>query len=144
MSHYICKDRYRLELHWDKLEYHDDSTARLIGAKFKGPVLRNAQQIQAPDFIDLNLTPQLLHVFDSYYVVRLAWAGVEYNSDGEVLLNGATLVNDSLKTLHKLIDDDYIVVDTEKHEEATHANHLLYDSQVVRADRKPYRYASDG
>jgi hypothetical protein len=140
MMHYICKDRYRLELHWDKIVYHDDSSALLKGAYFSGPVLKTAQKINGADTISMDLTPQHLVVLDSYYIVKLDWSTVEYTGDGRVLLGNAIVKNDHLKTLHKLEDEDFIVIDTEKHEERTHAYHLLYDSQVVRHDKKPYTY----
>jgi hypothetical protein len=140
MAHYICKDKYRLELHWDKVEYHNDSSATLKGAYFSGPVLSSAQKINGADSINVDLTPQHIIVMDSYYIVKLAWSSVEYLPDGRVLLGKAVITNDQLKTLHKLEDQDFIIIDTEKHEEKTHAFHLVYDSQVVRHDKKPYTY----
>lgn len=140
MPHYICKDRYRLEIHWDSVTYYNDRTAILNGAKFFGPVLKNAAQINSPDHIDLDLTPQHMVVLDSYYIVRLSWEEVSYNSDGTISLLGAKITNDYLKSLHKLCNDDFIVVDTEKHEETTHVYHLVYDSQVIRSNKEPYVY----
>ena len=136
----FCKNKYRLELKWDGIRYVNDSVASLIGCRFEGPVLRSAQKIGAPDYIDLDLTPQHLVVLDSYYIVRLDWDSVEYLSNGAIVLGSARLSNDFLKKLHKLEQNDYIVINTEKHEEATHAYHLVYDSMVVRYDSKPYKY----
>ncbi len=140
MAHLICKDKYRLELHWDDVLYHDEATAMLKGAYFSGPVLQTAQKINGHDTINLDLTPQHLVVLSSYYIVKLEWGKVEYSKDGRVLLGSAVLTNDDLKTLHKLEKTDFIVIDTEKHEAHTHAFHLVYDSQVVRKDRQPYIY----
>ncbi len=141
--HYICKEKYRLELHWDSIEYRGNGVANLKGAYFSGPALSLAQQIQAPDTISLDLTPQHLIVLDSYYIVKLVWKGVQYKDEGKVHLTGAQFSNRELKSLHKLENDDYIVIDTEKHEEKTHAYHLVYDSQVLRKDREPYKYTKD-
>lgn len=138
--HYLCREKYRLEVHWDSLEYHSDDVVNLVNARFTGPALNDAVKLEAPDSIDLDLTPQLLTVMDSYYIIKLSWKKCKYNSDGTIGLIGATFSNDFLKTLHKLKDNDYIVVNTEKHEEATHAFHLVYESQVVKEDSKPYNF----
>lgn len=137
---YLCRQKYKLELHWDKLNYHDDSHITMVGAYFTGPVLKDAVQLEAPDYIDLDLTPQLLTVLDSYYIIRLDWKRVEYKSNGDIILFDATLTNDYLKSLHKLEDSDYIMVNTEKHEESTHAYHLVYEAQVIKEDKQPHEY----
>lgn len=135
----LCKERYRLELHWTNLNYLDGAAAKLDGAWFEGPVLKMAQKLEAPDFIDLDLTPQHLKVLDTYYIVRLSWQGVEYK-DNKIILIGAQLQNDLLKSLHKLESGDSIVINTEKHEESLHPYNLVYESHVVRDDKKPYEY----
>ncbi len=138
--HFFCGDKYRLELHWGDLVYHNDSHIVLKDAKFSGPVLKQALKLEAPDFIDLDLTPQLLTLLDSYYIIRLNWVDCEYLPDGTVKLLGATLSNDFLKSLHKLKVNDFIAINTIKHEEATHAFNLVYESQVVKEDAQPYDY----
>jgi len=138
--HYLCREKYRLDLHWDSVRYHSDSVLVLEGARFSGPVLTNAVKLEAPDFIDLDITPQLLTILDSYYIVRLNWTGVEYRDDGSILLKDATLTNDFLKTLHKFDNSDHVVINTEKHEESTHAFHLVYEAQVIKANKEPHTY----
>lgn len=135
-----CRDKYRLELHWDKLEYHNDATVMLHGAYFSGPALRDAQKLSEKDSIDMDLTPQHLVVLKSYYILKLSWESVRYQSNGSVLLGKATIVNDQLKTLHKLEDKDFIVINTEKHEHTTHARYMSYEAEVTRNDNKPYVY----
>jgi len=130
-----------LELRWDRIEYLNDRVAALVGAYFGGPVLGDTARIDAPDFIDLDLTPQLLTLLDSYYIIRLDWDKVEYAGE-KIFLGGARFTNNVLKELHKLQNDDYLLINTEKHEEEVHAYNLVYESQVVRADNKPYEYGS--
>jgi len=134
------KEKYKLELHWDEIVYHNDSSAVLKGARFQGPALKIAQKIGAPDSIDIDLTPQHFVVLDSYYIVRLQWAAVNYLSDGTVMLQEAVLSNGLLKQLHKLNNKDFIIVDTYKHEEETHPYNLVYASYVVREDGEKYNY----
>lgn len=137
---YFCKDKYRLDLSWDKVVYLSDGKVKLEGALFSGPALRDAVRLQNSDYIDLDITPQLLKVFDSYYIVRLNWSGVKYNSDGTISLEQVLLTNDFLKTVHKLENNDRIIINTEKHEEATHAFHLVYESKVLKENKEPYKY----
>ena len=139
MGHYLCREKYKLELHWDKIEYLGEDTALLKGACFSGPALKISQKIAAPDKIDIDLTPQHIVVLNSYYIVRLDWDGVEYRNN-KVFLKNARISNSDLKTLHKLEDDDYILISTEDHEEKVHAFNLVYESQVIRKDEEPYTY----
>lgn len=127
----FCKNKYRLELHWDSLEYHDDSNVNLMGAKFTGPVLKDALRLEAPDSIDLDFTPQMLTLMDNYYIITLSWDKCQYTQEG-IKLQGARLSNKHLKTLHKIEKKDYVVIDTEKHEEDVHAFNLVYESRIMR------------
>jgi len=138
-SHLFCKDKYRLELHWENIEYQKELVV-LKGAKFSGPVLSQALKLEAPDFIDLDLTPQMLPVLNTHYIVRLDWAGCKYLADGTIDLIGATLSNRLITTAHKLKQDDFIAINTAKHEEETHAFNLVYESQVLKEDATPYDY----
>ena len=132
----LCKKKYRLELHWKKVVYLSDGVVNLQGAYFSGPVLRDAEKINSPDYIDLDLTPQLIEVFNSYYIVRLDWDEAKYKADGSVELIGARLTNSHLRTLHKVEEGDYILINTEKHEEKTHAFYLVYESTIIRKNEE--------
>jgi hypothetical protein len=134
------KDKYRLYLKWDSIEYKEDGVALLVGATLSGPVLKAAQKVTAPDKIKLDLTPQHLTVLGSYYIVDLSWDRADYNKDGSISIGTAVLRNDHLKTIHKLQQSDYLEIDTEKHEEDIHAFHFVYDTRVVRKEGLPYEY----
>ncbi len=134
-----CKDSYRLELHWDKVEYHNDFTAFLRGAYFSGPILKSAQKIKDEDSINIDLTPQHIVVLNSYYIIKLEWGSVNYHN-GIAALDKAVITNEHLKELHKLEDRDFIVINTEKHEHTTHAFNLVYVAEVMRQDKKPHTY----
>lgn len=133
------RQKYKLELHWEFIHYHNDNTAVLQEAYFTGPALKIAEKIQAPDKILLDMTPQHLVVLGTYYVVRLYWDEVNYIDD-KVYLKGARLTNTYLKELHKLCDSDYIQIDTSNHEEEKHPYHLVYESKVMRKEGTPYKY----
>lgn len=134
------KEKYKLILKWDSVEHQADGVALLRGATLSGPALKIAQKISAPDRIRLDLTPQHILVLDSYYIVELSWQEAVYLKDGNIRLGTALLKNDHLKTLHKLENSDYLEIDTEKHEEAVHAFHFVYDTRVVRKEGSPHEY----
>jgi hypothetical protein len=111
-----------------------------VNARFEGPVLQDVQKIESPDAIDLDFTPQCFVVFDSYYIVNLSWEEATHNSDGTVSLRGAVISNKDLESLHKIQDNDFILVNTEKHREEVHAFNFVYESQVIKHDKTPYKY----
>lgn len=135
-----CKTKYRLEVRWDSIEYLNKNTAKLINARFEGPVLKDIKKIESPDAIDLDLTPQCLIVLDSYYFINLSWASAEHTTDGKVKLTEAIIISKGLDSLHKLHDTDFIVINTEKHREEVHAFNLVYESQISKQDKTPYVY----
>lgn len=135
-----CKRKYKLEIRWDAIEYLNETTAKLVNARFEGPVLKDVQKVEYPDAIDLDLTPQSILVLDSYYFINLSWQGAEHTADGTVKLTDAVLISKGLEPIHKLLDSDFIEVNTEKHREEVHAFNLVYESQVVKKDKTPYLY----
>jgi len=140
MSKLVIRDKYKLELHWSSLTYFDNTTAVLKDAYFSGPVLKDAEKIKSPDFIDLDMTIQHLEVIDSFYIVRLSWGGAQYKSTGVVMLENAMLSSIYLKNIYKLNEGDSINIDTSKHEVEKHPYNLVYASQVVRKQGDLYSY----
>jgi hypothetical protein len=135
-----CRRKYRLELKWDGVVYVNSTTARLLNARFEGPVLNDVQKVESPDSIDLDLTPQFTHMISSYYFLNLSWAEAEHTLDGKINLSDAVVISQGLDTIHKLSNDDFILINTEKHREEVHAFNLVYESQVVKKDNTPYIY----
>ena len=134
------KDKYKLELRWDSLNYQSTYSCFLNGCYFQGPALKIAAKIGAPDKITLDLTPQIAKIISSYYLVTLFWTSVEYTGDSRVNLGNARLDCLDIAEIHKFKDTDFIVINTEMHEEDKHAFNLVYPSHVVRMDNKIYDY----
>jgi len=128
----FCKEKYKLTLKWESIVYHNDNVVSLIGACFSGPALNDAQQLEAPDSIQLDFTSQLFIEMGTHYIMELKWLSCDYVSGLGIRLGGATLSNKFLKTIYKFDVKDSIDIDTEKHEENVHAFNLVYNSCVVR------------
>lgn len=138
---FLLSERYRLELHWDKAIYEQEGMCKLKDAYFSGPALKIAEKINGNDGINLDFYKQYIVFVKNVYVAYLSWGDVVYNDDGRVTLKNAKLTHDTeLNRVPKFKDTDYIAIDTEKHEAATHQFHLVYDSFVVDENGELYRF----
>jgi hypothetical protein len=135
------KEKYKLFLNWEGIEYLDETTAKLKGAFFSGPALKIAAKIDPSTYLDMDLTPQNLTVLGSYYIVRLSWKEVRYFSEQKVGIEEVFLRNKDLKSLHKLGNKDSILINTEKHEEKLHPYNFLYESYTIKPNGEEYKYS---
>ena len=68
-------EKYRLEIHWNKIVYDQEGIAKLEGCYLSGPALKEVEEINQKDHIDLDFTKQYIVFVPSYYVARLSWNG---------------------------------------------------------------------
>lgn len=140
MAKFLLSERYRLELHWDKVKYETDGVCNLIDAFFSGPALSNAEQINNNDSIKLDFFKQYIIFVKNVYVGDLSWNEVVYNGD-KVILKDAKITHDTeLNKVPKLRDTDYLVIDTSNHEMAVHAFNLLYTTYIVNEGGESYNF----
>ena len=134
-------DDYLLFLKWLFLDYdiNDSKLIKLNGAYFTGPVLRNAAAINPGDYIDLDFTEQYAKKINNYYIARLRWGAVR-NVGNIVYLDNCTLQCKYKKSLPKLKPDDFIVIDTSMHEEATHQYFLTYPAVLYSSIGESYGF----
>jgi hypothetical protein len=125
--------KYRLELHWDKVEYSEEDVATLKGAYFTGPVLQDTARIRDNDHLILDMTQQHLVFVPEYYQAVLRWNVVEYK-EGKVILKDVTLKGKYVNSLETLRDTDWILIDCSDHEEKKHPYHLVYWSEIHKQD----------
>jgi len=127
--------KYRLELHWDSVEYPQDDKAVLKGAYFTGPVLSDAAQINDDDQLMLDMTKQhvILAAMDDYYQAVLKWKGVNYRDD-KVFLKEVWVQGKYVNVLERLENDDWILIDCKEHEESKHPYLLVYWSEVHKKE----------
>ena len=138
---FIISDRFRLELHWSNVRYDYDQIAILEGCYFSGPVLKEVWQLNQKDFIDLDFSNQYILFTDLFYVARFSWEGVNPVTN-KLLLSNSILKNTNLNVVPKLNSDDYIVIDTQGHEDYKHKFNLVYPSYLIRHDGTLYDFRS--
>lgn len=138
---FMLSEKYRLELNWTAVKYEHEDFCELVDAKFTGPALSIAAQVQNDDFINLDFCEQYFIVTRNTYVAKFSWGKAVYNSDGTIGLSNAYISHD--KDLHKvpkLKDTDYIVIDTKDHEEEVHSFNLVYRAYVINEDYVMYNF----
>jgi hypothetical protein len=127
--------RYRLELHWDSVEYNEDDRAVLKGAYFTGPVLEDAAEINEADQLVLDMTKQhvILAAMDDFYQAVLQWEGLDYK-DGRVFFKEVTLKGKYVNSLEKLEDDNWILINCRGHDDSEHPFNLVYWAEVHKKE----------
>jgi len=141
MEKFLLAERYRLELHWEKVVYKKDCVCELKGAYFSGPALQIAEKINENDSINIDFYRQYIILVKNVYVGKLSWAGVIYNKNNTVGLKNAKLTHDTeLNRVPKLKNSDYLVIDTETHEAAVHRFNLVYTSYVINENGVLYKF----
>lgn len=134
-------EKYRLELHWKKAVFETEGVCKLEDAYLSGPALRMAEKINNNDYINLDFYKQYIILVKNVYVAKLSWCEVIYNKDGTVTLNDSVITHDTeLNMVPKFKNTDYLVIDTQKHEAATHYMHLVYESFVVNENGELYKF----
>ena len=121
--------RYRLELHWDSVEYNTDDMAVLKGAYFCGAVFDDAERLREEDELILDMTIQHQIFIPDYYQATLYWKGVEYSAN-KVFLKDARIRGKYVNSLEVLGNMDWILIDCKDHEEKKHPFHLVYFAEV--------------
>jgi len=121
--------KYRLELHWDRVEYSRNDVAVLRGAYFCGPVLKEMAELREEDELILDMTEQHLVLLPDYYQATLHWRGVEYEPD-RIFLKEAWIRGKHVNSVEVLRDTDWLLIDCREHEEKRHPFHLVYWTEV--------------
>jgi len=137
----LLGEKYRLELRWKGTKYEQDGMCKLDGAYFAGPALSDAEEVQSNDEILLDFYSQYIILVKGVYVAKLSWGEVKYNPDKTISLKDAKITHSSeLNRVPKLKDNDYLVIDTAKHEMAIHRFHLTYKTYVVNSIGELYNF----
>jgi hypothetical protein len=140
-NEFTLSEMFTLEIKWDKVVYESDEHCELIDAYFTGPALSVAQKIEGDQHIMLDFREQYPIITKNYYVAKFSWKNVTYNKDNTIGLSNAYLshVKDTYK-VPRLKGSDYIVIDTENHQEHVHAFNLVYRSFVVNGNFEMYNF----
>ena len=128
-------EKYRLELHWDTVEYNRDDVAVLKGAYFEGPVLQEAVQLNEEDSLVMDMTNQHMIFMPDYYQATLSWKGVVYK-EGRIYFKETHIKGKYVNSIETLKDNDWILMDCKEHEMATHVFHLVYWAEVRNSEQE--------
>ena len=138
---FLKDDLYRLELHWDSVEYKEN-ICFFKNAFFSGPVLNIAEKIKDHDSILLDFFKQYFIFVDNIYIGKLSWGAVTYKED-KVYLGDCRLTHKSeLNKVPKLENTDYLVIDCNNHVRETHDFFPNYKTYVVNHDTQVYAYGN--
>lgn len=141
MEKFSLAERFRLELRWDKAVYDQDGICRLTGAKFTGPALSEAMQLNDNDHIMLDFFKQYYVIVDAVYVAKFSWGQVKYNKDNTISLEDTFITHDTeLNKVPTFKSSDYLVVDTSDHEVESHPFNPVYRTYVVNETTSLYRF----
>lgn len=141
MQEFILSDRFRLELHWKSTTYERDGVCKLTDVYFSGPALIEADKINDNDSIMLDFFQQYFILVENTYVAKFSWREVVYNKNGTITLKNACITHDTqLNKVPKLLDADYLIIDTMNHETETHRFNPLYKTYVVNTDTQLYKF----
>lgn len=138
----LLGEKYRLELHWDSVEFTLDGVCKLNGAFFEGPALSDAEKVNDNDNIMLDFFQQYFVLVRNVYVAKLSWNKVDYKNNkiylGKAVITHATELN----RVPKLNNLDYLVIDTKGHDVEEHSYNCLYKTYVVNIDNDLYNFRS--
>lgn len=139
MKEFFISERYKLEVHWEKVIYEQDGLAKLEGCYLSGPVISNVDKLNEIDYINLDFSSQYIVFVSSYYIAKLSWVGVRYN-DGKIYLDNVVLKNKNINSVPKLNGNDYIVIDTKNHEDEKHQFNFNYVAYLIKDDGVLYNF----
>jgi len=136
----MLSERYRLEIHWDSVSYDRDGICFFKNAYFSGPVLSNMLALQPNDSIMLDFYKQYFVLVPKPFIGKFSWGEV-IHTEGKIFLKDARLEHaDLLNKVPTLNNNDYMVIDTEEHEEATHRFNLFYKTFIVKDTGDEYNF----
>jgi len=135
----LLGEKFRMEVHWKKVSYEKEGVANIKGCYLSGPVLKEVEQLNEEDFIKLDFTNQYIIFVKNYYIAKLFWNGVKHTPE-KIFLYNVKFENMDINAVPKLRNNDYIIIDTQDHEDEKHQYHMTYTSYLLKADGSLYNF----
>ena len=139
MKEFMVSEKFRLEVHWKKVNYGKEGVSNIQGCYLSGPVLKEVDQLNEEDFIKLDFSNQYIIFVKNYYISELSWSGVKHTTE-KIFLYNAKLENMNINVVPKLKNKDHIVIDTQNHEDEKHQYNMTYTSYLLKADGSLYNF----
>lgn len=141
MKEFSISEKFRLDIRWNKVTYEQEGTAKLLGCCISGPAVKEVANINQSDYMKLDFGNQYLVFVPYFYIAVFSWNGVRQTPE-KIYLDNVVLTNENVNSVPKLMNDDYIVVDTDDHEDEKHQYALVYKSYLIRFDGEKYNFWS--
>jgi len=138
MKEFMISEKFRMEIHWKKVSYKE-GIDNIQGCYLSGPVLKEVEQLNEEDFIKLDFSNQYIIFVKNYYIAKLSWSGVKHTPE-KIFIYNTKLENMNINVVPKLRNNDYIVIDTENHEDEKHQYSMTYHSYLLKADGQLYNF----
>lgn len=139
---FLLGEKYRLDLTWSTIEYVKEGECKFTKAKFSGPALNSAEEIQSGDHIFIDFYKQYYVKVKNVYIGQLKWGNILYNKDNSVTLQDCYLTYDIvLNNNIKLGNKDKIVIDTKGHDIEEHMFNFNYVAYVINNDEQLYNFS---
>jgi len=132
-------EKFRLEVHWAQALYEEDGVAKLVGCCLSGPAVKQVEQMNPNDVISLDFAKQYIVFVKHFYIAMLSWEDVKQTAE-KIYLSNVKLTNKYVNSVPKLNHSDYIVIDTQDHENEKHQYNLTYPSYLIRFDGELYKF----
>ena len=87
MKEFMISEKFRLEVHWEKVNYGREDRAIIEGCYLSGPVLKEIEQLNDEDFIKLDFANQYIVFVKNYYIMKFSWAGIKHTTENIFLYN---------------------------------------------------------
>lgn len=140
MNNFLLSEKYRLEIHWDAVEYLDNGVFKIKDCYFSGPVLTNTLRLEVNDSIILDFCEQYSAIVTAIYTAKFSWSEVTYKEDKIYLKDTFLHYNDDVENAPIIKNTDYLVIDTVDHEMERHAYSLLYKTYIVDKNNMLYNF----
>jgi hypothetical protein len=125
------KNRFKLYLSWESIEYKSSTKIALTGARLFGPVLKEVARINSNDSIHLDLTSQFIITSGAWEIAIFSWGEVLKQSNEYIELSGASIESEQLVNFKKLSNTNMLLIDTEAHQEEKHMYNFVYNTKII-------------
>ena len=143
MDLFKCKNKYKLVLSWEDIEYKSDNEAFVKNPVFSGPAMSLASQINDGDTIDLDITSQHILVLGYWDIINFKWSKVLSQDSSQAVMDFGIFTSPEMTKVRLFESDDILLIDTENHEDEKHQYNLVYKTVVAKKDESPYNYKSE-
>lgn len=139
----LVKKNSQAWIKWENLQKNLNNSITLYNVEMYGEVFSDCLQLDTSGFIYLDLTEHFIIQVSRPYIIKMTWNGVISQDKTKVLIKNVILEDQDFGFLHKLVNNDRILLDcsghtTEAEEKGKYK--LAYRAMVYNELLEPYDY----